>query len=202
MIFGNWRPGGLLARRRPVRLHRRAPAARRRRRPCTRCCSLVAVAAAGRRRSGSSAAARRVARRRSLVVAACCRWSGTSLTDAVPARVHQHDAVRHDAAGAGASPRNGCGCRRPTGRSTARARRADAARPDASTGTRCTARRVEAMRRTPTRRTPTSRSAPPALVDDGRVVVGCNVENAAYGVGAVRRVRAWSRSCTPPAAAG
>ena len=28
------------------------------------------------------------------------------------------------------------------------------------------------------------------LVDDGRLVVGCNVENAAYGVGAVRRVRA------------
>ena len=28
----------------------------------------------------------------------------------------------------------------------------------------------------------TSRSAPPRLVDDGRVVTGCNVENAAYGV--------------------
>ena len=41
-----------------------------------------------------------------------------------------------------------------------------------------------------------------ALVDDGRVVIGCNVENAAYGVGAVRRVRRWSRSCTSPAAAG
>ena len=27
------------------------------------------------------------------------------------------------------------------------------------------------------------------LVDDGRMVVGCNVENASYGVGAVRRVR-------------
>ena len=27
------------------------------------------------------------------------------------------------------------------------------------------------------------------LVDDGRVVSGCNVENASYGVGAVRGVR-------------
>ena len=35
---------------------------------------------------------------------------------------------------------------------------------------------------TPTRRTPTTRWAWPALVDDGRVVTGCNVENAAYGV--------------------
>ena len=34
----------------------------------------------------------------------------------------------------------------------------------------------------PTRRTPTSRWGPPRLVDDGRVVIGCNVENAAYGV--------------------
>ena len=35
----------------------------------------------------------------------------------------------------------------------------------------------------PTRRTRTSRSVPPRLVDDGRVVIGCNVENASYGVG-------------------
>ena len=28
-----------------------------------------------------------------------------------------------------------------------------------------------------------------ALVDDGRIVVGCNVENASYGARAVRRVR-------------
>ena len=40
------------------------------------------------------------------------------------------------------------------------------------------------------------------LVDDGRLVVGCNVENASYGVGAVRRVRDGLLSCTPPAAAG
>ena len=32
-----------------------------------------------------------------------------------------------------------------------------------------------------------------ALVDDGRVVGGCNVENAAYGVGAVRGMRAGQR---------
>ena len=31
-----------------------------------------------------------------------------------------------------------------------------------------------------------------ALVDDGRIVVGCNVENASYGLDAVRRVRAGS----------
>ncbi len=28
-----------------------------------------------------------------------------------------------------------------------------------------------------------------ALVDDGRIVVGCNVENVSYGLGALRRVR-------------
>ena len=33
-----------------------------------------------------------------------------------------------------------------------------------------------------------------ALVDDGRVVVGCNVENASYGVDPVRRVRAGLRA--------
>ena len=33
-----------------------------------------------------------------------------------------------------------------------------------------------------------------ALVDDGRVVTGCNVENASYGVDAVRRVRARVRA--------
>ena len=43
MIFGNWRPGGLAARRRPVRLHRRAAAAPRRR-------VRARAAAAGRRR--------------------------------------------------------------------------------------------------------------------------------------------------------
>ena len=41
-----------------------------------------------------------------------------------------------------------------------------------------------------------------ALVDDGRVVSGCNVENASYGVGAVRRVRPGVGSCTSRAAGG
>ena len=36
---------------------------------------------------------------------------------------------------------------------------------------------------TPTRRTPGCTSGPPALVDDGRVITGCNVENASYGLG-------------------
>ena len=77
------------------------------------------------------------------------------------------------------------------GRSTARAVRrmsADAGRDfdwDALTGQRA----VEAMAHAyaPYSRFPVGAAA---LVDDGRVVSGCNVENAAYGVGAVRRVRA------------
>ena len=40
-----------------------------------------------------------------------------------------------------------------------------------------------------------------ALVDDGRVVTGCNVENAAYGVGSAPSA-AWSRSCTSPGVGG
>ena len=31
-------------------------------------------------------------------------------------------------------------------------------------------------------RTRTSTSAPPALTDDGRIITGCNVENASYGL--------------------
>ena len=41
---------------------------------------------------------------------------------------------------------------------------------------------VEAMRR-PTRRTRSFPVGAAALVDDGRIVVGCNVENASYGLG-------------------
>ena len=40
-----------------------------------------------------------------------------------------------------------------------------------------------------------------ALVDDGRVVSGCNVENASYGVGCAPSA-AWSARCTRAAAAG
>ena len=39
------------------------------------------------------------------------------------------------------------------------------------------------------------------LVDDGRVVVGCNVENAAYGWGCAPSA-AWCRRCTQAAAGG
>ena len=48
-------------------------------------------------------------------------------------------------------------------------------------GLSCTARRSRRCG-TPTRRTPTTRSGAAGLVDDGRLVSGCNVENAAYGV--------------------
>ena len=40
-----------------------------------------------------------------------------------------------------------------------------------------------------------------ALVDDGRVVTGCNVENASYGVGPCAPNAAWSPSCISAAAA-
>ena len=40
------------------------------------------------------------------------------------------------------------------------------------------------------------------LVDDGRLVVGCNVENAGVRRRAVRRVRTGVARCTPPVAAG
>ena len=46
-----------------------------------------------------------------------------------------------------------------------------------------TARGRRGDARTPTRRTPDFPVGAAALVDDGRVVSGCNVENAAYGVG-------------------
>ncbi len=39
------------------------------------------------------------------------------------------------------------------------------------------------------------------LVDDGRVVSGCNVENASYGLPCAPSA-AWSRRCTPRAVAG
>ncbi len=41
-----------------------------------------------------------------------------------------------------------------------------------------------------------------ALVDDGRIVVGCNVENAVVRRRAVRRVRAGLRAARRRAAAG
>ena len=58
-----------------------------------------------------------------------------------------------------------------------------------STGPRLRAAAVEAMRHAyaPYSHFPVGAAA---LVDDGRVVVGCNVENASYGLDAVRRVRA------------
>ena len=40
------------------------------------------------------------------------------------------------------------------------------------------------------------------LVDDGRVVRGCNVENASYGLTPLRRVRPGERPRRAPAAAG
>ena len=49
-------------------------------------------------------------------------------------------------------------------------------------GTHC-GRWPRGRRRRPTARTPACRSARPRVCDDGRVVTGCNVENASYGLG-------------------
>ena len=70
--------------------------------------------------------------------------------------------------------RNGCECRPPTVWCTAVAE---------STGT-CSGHGRWKRHSSPTARTRACRSAPPRrLCDDGRIVVGCNVENASYGVG-------------------
>jgi hypothetical protein len=82
-------------------------------------------------------------------------------------------------------PRSGCGCRRRTACRTGRDRASDLARRRSgrpSTGTSCGRR---PGRPCPVR-TPRTRAIPvgvAALVDDGRTVSGCNVENASYGLG-------------------
>ena len=202
MIFGNWRPGGLAAGRRPVRLHRRAAAAQRRR--------VGARAAAPARSSLLVALARLAARTQAhgrgrssaVVVGAAVAASGTSPTDAVPERVHQRDARTSSTllVLALASQRlrmpkaDGMRYRQGSGR-------ADACRR-ASTGTALRAAAARGHGAGPTRRTPASRSAPPALVDDGRVVVRLQRRERRRTASACAPSAAWSRRCTPPAAAG
>ena len=124
MIFGNWRPVGLLLGLGAVRLHRGAAAPRGRRlgaraaarwsRSCSSCRALPAAARGDGRRPSSTLGLRR-----------CCFLVWLPHHRRRPERLHPHDAVRHHAAGARASPRNDYACPRPTARSIARARRVD-----------------------------------------------------------------------------
>ncbi len=183
MIFGNWRPGGLLAgaltfgytdslRLRDTDARPRPAAARRAGPAADRCPAAGPRADQRRDRDGC--------RRR--------RRAGLVPADRLgPARVHGHDAVRHDAVRPGA--------RRPTA-ANARGRR-----PAVSKGQRGLAMALgisgpddpidwESLAKYATE--VMGRAYAPysefkvgvaGLVDDGRVVLGCNVENAAYGVG-------------------
>ena len=89
MIFGNWRPGGLAVGRRPVRLHRRAPAAQRRR-AVHALLLLLAIVLAGRSRvAAACAGSRRRAVRRRAVVGASLLLVWYLMTDEVPRRLHR-----------------------------------------------------------------------------------------------------------------
>ena len=99
MIFGNWRPVGLVPGLDPVRLHPGAAVPRRDRTRCTPCCSSSRSSSSSWRCSSWSAAGGgRPPRRRS---SRCSSSSGTSPPSRAQ-RLHHHGAVRHDAAGAGA----------------------------------------------------------------------------------------------------
>ena len=116
-----------------------------------------------------------------------------------PARVHPDGAVHHDAAGARASPRNDYACPRPTGRSIARAPRGD--RAGRSTGTPSRRAAVEAATHA---YAPYSHFPVGAAAAGRRRPRGDRLQRRERGVRrrAVRGVRAWSPSCTSPAAAG
>ena len=182
MIFGNWRPGGLLLGAAAVRLHRRPAAARRRRRRA-RAADRDRDRAARLRRlpapQGRAPRRHRDGRRRRAVRALVLHHRRGAR------RLHPDDAVRRHAVRArvlGATAADARGRRAEVPQA---ARRADV--PDVpqeeldwprlvEEADRGHAARLRAVLRLPGR-------VRPALVDDGRLVVGCNVENAAYGVG-------------------
>ena len=184
------------ARRRAVRVRRRAAAARSTRRtPCS--CSWRDPA---RRARACLALLRR-------------RWSVAAIVAAVavgfvvlvphqrrhPDRVHPVPPHLDHAASCWRSPPSGCGRRPPTGGPGAGAGRVT--RLPTSTGTRCGGRRarsaagLRAVLRAP-------RSGPPALVDDGRDRRRLQRRERVVRPDAVRRVRPGVRACTPPAAGG
>ena len=171
MIFGNWRPGGLLLGRRLFGYTDALPAAQRRRVGARAAAARGRDPAAGVGAAASSAAAS---------AGRAGTWSRSSLRFLVwylahrrgPARLHRDDAVRRDAAGARL---------RLAATADARGRRpglsqglgaGDVPRPTDVDWDALTARGRRGDAHAPTRRTPTSRSAPPGWSTTAGVVVG------------------------------
>ena len=188
MIFGNWRPGGILTGSLMFGYTDSLPLRVRRARS-TRCCCW-SRSACWRWRvwrllpEADAPQAHRVRRR-----SACAFLLWFLVHRRGAARVHRHDAVRRHPAGARVRRRSDYECPRPTDRSTARAVPGDAPPTSATpTGRTCARRAVEVMRRAyaPYSHFPVGAAA---RVDDGRVVVGLQRRERGVRRRPVRRVR-------------